>query len=94
MSGNCDRRLPVLYQRLDSLYDNRRTEHRSVQDRADRSVRALPHLRQVILLHTGRIRRNRRTLYGNSILSGGHSRINRYLILCLFPVLKAKIIIF
>ena len=93
MSCNGDGLRPVLYIRNDSLYQNRRTEYGSVQNRADRSVRTLPHFLQMIFGHSGCIRRNRCTLYGNPVFLRCFRTIYRYLIVGFVPMFQTKIII-
>ena len=93
MSRDRDRLFPVLHARLDPLDDNRCTEHRSVQHGANRSVRALPHLLEMILRHTGGIRRNRRTFYSNPVLFRCICRIYGNLIVRLVAVFQSEIII-
>ena len=44
MPCNGDRFLPVFHARLNSLYNDRRTEYCSVEDCTDCSIRAFPHL--------------------------------------------------
>ena len=68
MSCDGDRLLPVLNTWLDSLYYDRCSEHCTIKDRSDGSVRALPHLLEIVLLNSCRIRCDSSTLYSYAIL--------------------------
>ena len=93
MTGDRDRFLPCTDIRFDPLHRDRLAEHRPVHNRADRSIWTLIHLFQMILLHTGCIRRNRRALDRHSVFQCRLRRIDRHLIIGLIPVLKAQIIV-
>ena len=94
MTCKSDRFLPVSYTWFNSLHYDRSTEYRSVQDRTDRSVRALVHLLEIILVHTRMVRGDRRTFNCNTIFLGCLCCIDRYLIICVITVCKTKIIVF
>ena len=93
MSGDGNGLLPVLHAGFNPFYHDGRTENRSVQDRPDRSVGALPHLLQIVLLHAGRVGGNGGALDCDAVLLCGFRGIHRYLIICGVSVLQAQIII-
>ena len=64
MSCDRDRLFPVLNTRLNSLYNNRCTEHCSIKNCTNCSIRTFPHFFQVIFIHTCCIRSDRCTFYG------------------------------
>ena len=58
MTCNGDRLLPVAYCRMDARDSDRSTEYGTVEDRTYSAVRTLPHLMELILVHTLMVRRN------------------------------------
>ena len=94
MSCNCNWFLPVLYARLNSFYNNWSTEHSTIKNCTDCSVRTLPHLFEIILIHTCCIRSDCCTLYCDFVFLCCKCGINCYLVICLVSVFQAEIIIF
>ena len=68
VTSNSDRHCPVLNYRLDAVDSDRSTEHSTVEDSSDSSVRALPHLVKMILIHSLSVRCDSCALYANAIL--------------------------
>ena len=89
-----DRFLPVAYAWLDSLYYDRSTEYSSVQDRTDRSVRALVHFLEVVFFHTCVVWSDGRTFNCNTIFLGCFCCIDGYLVIGIIAVCKTKVIVF
>src|SRR5205814_7770663 len=76
------------------LYYDRLTKNSSVQNIADGSVRALPHLLQAKFFYPRFIRSNSSAFDPYAVLLDGISRIDSHLVICGISVLDAKIIIF
>ena len=93
MPCNSNRLCPVLYIRDDSLYQNRCTEYGSVQDRTDRSVGTLPHFLQMIFCHSGCIRCDGCTFYGNPVFLRCFCTVYRHLIAGFITMFQTKVII-
>ena len=93
MTRKCDRFLPVAYTWLNSLYNDRCTEYRSVKNCTDRTIRALIHLLEIIFVHTGMIWCDRRTFYCNTIFLSCFSSIDRNLVICFITIIQPEIII-
>ena len=93
MSRNRNRFLPVLHARLNPFYHDGGTKYCTVQDCTDRSVRALPHFFQIILIHPCRIWGDRGAFYGNLIFLCGICRVHCNLIISLITMFKSQIII-
>ncbi len=94
MSRKRNRFFPVPYTRFDALDDNRCPEYRAVKHRPDCSVRALPHLLEVVLRHTRGIGRDCGALYCHTVFFRRLRWVHRNLVICLIAVLKTKVIIF
>ena len=94
VTGDGDRLFPELHGRRDGRDGDRCAEHRSVQHRTDRSVRALPHLMQVVLGHTLGVRSDGGALHGNTVLLGGVGGIDCHLIAGLVTMNEAEVIVF
>ena len=88
-----NRFLPVFHTRLNPFDNNRGTEHRTVQDCTDGSIRALPHFLQIILCHTGSIRCNRRTFHCNAVFLCSIRTVKCHLVIRRIPMLQPQIII-
>ena len=94
MTGDSDRLCPCGDIGLDTLYDYRCAEYCTVKCSTDSSVRRFPHLCKIVLRHSCSVRSDSCTLYSNAVLLCSLSRIDSYLILCLFTVLKTEVIVF
>ena len=68
-------------------------EHRSVEQRADGAVGALPHLAEVIFVHARGIGCDGGTLYGNTKALGRLGGIDRHLVACALALREAKVIV-
>ena len=89
-----DRLFPAPHRRRDVLHDDRLAEDRAVEDRADRAVRALPCLLEVVLLHPRRVRRDGRALDAHAVLDDGIRRVDGDLVVGLVAVLDAEVVVF
>ena len=68
MTGNGDRLLPVLHDRLDAVDGDRGAEDGAVEDSTDGAVRALPHLMEMVLFHALCVRGDGRALDADAVL--------------------------
>ena len=93
VTGNGNGFLPVLYAWLDSLYYNRGTEHGSIQNGTDGTIRTFVHFFQCVLFHSGFIGSDGCTFYSNAIFLCSFCCIYSYLIICFISVFQAKIIV-
>ena len=93
MTCQSDRLLPGLHIRLNPFYNDRSAEHGAVQDSADRTVGALPHLLQPIFLHSRRIGSNGGAFHRHAVFLGGFRRVCRHLVVGAVAVLKSQIIV-
>ncbi len=93
MTSQHDRSLPGPHVGFDSLYQNRSAENRSVQHGAERCIRTLVKLLQMIFFLSCTIRCNGRTLDSNAVLLCRKSRVLRHLIIGFIAVLQPEIII-
>ena len=94
MTCNGNRFFPVRDEGNNSLYKDGGTEHCAIQNSADCSVGRLPHLMEIIFLHTGRVGSNSSAFHSHSIFFCGHSTVICYLVAGQIPVFQAKIIVF
>jgi hypothetical protein len=72
---------------------DRSTEHGTIHDATDSSVRALPHLVELILVHALCIWGDGSTLHSHAIFLGSLGRVDGYLIVGLVAVRQAKVIV-
>ena len=93
MAGDGDGLLPGAHHGGDALDHDGRTEHRAVQNGADGAVGALPHLGEVVLLHTLGVGGDGGTLYGHAVLFVGVGGVHGDLVLGFLAVDKAQIIV-
>ena len=93
MTGDGNRLLPVLHARVNAWNRDRSTEHSTIHDATDSAIRTLPHLVEMIFVHTLGIWGNRSTLHGYTIFLGSLSRIDSHLIIGLVTVRQTKVII-
>ena len=91
---DCDWLLPIAYCRMDARYSDRSTEYCSVEDRTDSSVRTLPHLVELILVHTLMVRRNGGALHSHTKTLCSLSSILGYLVAGLVTLYQSEIVIF
>ena len=66
MTCDGDWLLPVAYCRMDAGDSDRSTEYGTVEDRTDSAVRTLPHLMELILVHTLMVRCNGGALHSHT----------------------------
>ena len=78
--------LPARYGAGDTVEDDGLTEDGSTKDVADSTVRALPHLLELELLHTGLVGGNSRALDADLMLEDGLSSLDRDLVIGLCGV--------
>jgi hypothetical protein len=90
---NCDRLCPVLDYWLDAVDRDRSTEYCTVEDGSDSSVRALPHLMEMILVHTLSVRSDCSALYANAILLDSFAGVLCDLITSLITYRKSEVIV-
>ena len=93
MTGDGDRLLPVLHTRMDTWDGDRCTEHSTIHNTTDSTIRALPHLMKLILIHTLGIRSDGSTLYCYTIFLGSLGRVDGYLVVGLVAVRQTKVIV-
>ena len=93
MSRNSNRLLPGTDIRFDTFYLDWSTKYSSVQNRTNRSIRALPHFFQVILRHAGCIWCDRSTFHCNTVFLSRISCVNGHLVIRLITVFQSQIIV-
>ena len=93
MTSNGDWLLPVFHTRVNAWDGDRSTEHRTVHDAADGAVWALPHLVQMIFLHTLSIRSDSSALHCHTIFLSRLSGVDGHLVIGLVTVRQTKVII-
>lgn len=93
MSSHDKGQLPPWHQSGDVFADDGFSEHSSVQNGSDGTVRGLPHLLQLELLHPLLIGSDCRALHTHLVLKDSVSSIDGHLIVCLVTVLDPQIII-
>ena len=81
MAGQGDGFRPGFDIGLNAFDQDRSTEHGTVHDGADGSVRALPHFFQLIFLHALQVWRDGGAFDGNTVFVGGISGVYRNLII-------------
>ena len=94
MAGKSDGFFPVSHTGFNSLYNDRRSENRAIQNCPDGPVGAFPHFLQIVLCHSRCIWCNGSTLNSYTVFFGGFRTFHRNLIICRIPMLQTKIIIF
>ena len=94
MTGNGDGLLPGAHRGADGIDQNGGAEDRSVKDRTDGAVGALPHLGEVILLHALAVGGDGGTLDGDAVLLGGVCRVKGHLIAGPLSFGKPEVVIF
>ncbi|MPM76148.1 hypothetical protein SDC9_123144 [bioreactor metagenome] len=94
VTGDCDGLFPVLDDGLDRVDQNRRAEHRSVQNGADGAVGALPHLGEVIFLHALGVRGDGCALDAHAVLLDGVRTVSGHLVARFFTLRQAEVIVF
>ena len=93
MTGDSDRLLPVLHTWVNARNGDRSTEHGTVHDATDCTVRTFPHLVELILVHALGIRGNGSTLHGYTIFLGSLGRIDGYLVIGLVAIRQTQVVI-
>ena len=93
MTGDSDRLLPVLYTWVDARDGDRSTEHSTIHDATDSSIRTLPHFMEFILVHTLCIRSDSSTLHSHTIFLGSLGRVDGHLVVGLVAVRQTKVIV-
>ena len=93
MTGDGDRLLPILHTRVNTWDSDRCTEHSTIHNTTDSTIRALPHLMKLILIHTLCIRGDGSTLYRYTIFLGSLSRVDGHLVVGLVTIRETQIII-
>ena len=91
MTCQSDRLFPAGNKRRNTLNEDRCTEDRTVHDRTDRTVRALPHLLKLILIHTLCVWSDCGTLNCNAEFNGTVGSIDCYLIVSFITMRQSQI---
>ena len=94
MTRDGDRLFPVFDHGADAVYEDRRAEHCAVENCANRSVRAFPHLMQVIFAHALCVRRDGGALHADTVFFDCFCRIVRHGVACAVTLGQPKIIVF
>ena len=94
VTGDGDGLLPELHGRVDARDGDRRAEHGAVHHGADRAVRALPHLVEVVLGHALGVRGDGRALDGDAEALRRIGGIHGHLVVGLVAVGQAQVIVF
>jgi hypothetical protein len=89
-----DRLRPVRHQARHVLANDRFAENRAVQNVAQRAVRAAIHALEAEFGDPRLIRRDRGTLYADTVLGDRIGRIDRHLVIGLIAIFDAEVIVF
>src|SRR5207247_6335693 len=88
------RLIPVSHDARHVFADNGLPENRAVENIADGTVRAAPHLLQVELFDAPFVGGDGRAFHGYAVLPGGIGRVNRDLVVGLVPCFDSEIVVF
>ena len=89
MTGDGDRLLPVLHTWVNTWDGDRSTEHGTIHDATDGSIRTLPHLVQMIFVHALCIRCDGGTFHSHTIFLGCLGRVDGHLVVGLVTIRQA-----
>ena len=94
MAGDGDGLLPGPHHGADALHQNRRPEHRAVQNRPDGAVGALPHLVEVVFRHPGGVGGDGGAFDAHAQAGDGLRRLRGDLVPGGVPIGQAQVVVF